>query len=518
MATQYDQYTWQQVKPGVWQRPVDEIEQLYAVLAKLNASSGRMFFAITGYISLTFDYMDSPGSTTDDRVDAALRNAWFTLRHDHPTIASQVKYNTSTNSFAKVYHTIPTILDQKAWLNQTFIQISTGQTGIEWANSDPPAPEFPTLFVITPPPVLDGEDSKRLIRRDLVLRAPHDIIDGIGTLLLLGNIVNLASKAYDQGASFQLPVFDGGSEIVNISPPFRVAARLSPRLTEEQHQRLAKIVDLKKQQPASDVPLLTIPWRQGAVVPGKHQRVALRLSKEKTLKLLHACAAIGVTATHVFHTTIPIMMRNLQERGSKQRNVQYVSYLLRNERGNCIEPYNSAKHPAALYHSMSGTSLLVNMVLPATGSNSLTEQQQMEDKEFFNILQQMKKFYQEVRDDADHSQLALHYWAAGTPQLPAEIEGPLTVPPPNPQPSVSISSMGAIDRIIPSRTGAISVFDPWVTGEELRSGLGLFLGTYREELCLSAAYNDAWHDKEEVENCLSMCMDIALKGLAPSMV
>ncbi|KAM0254468.1 hypothetical protein ACHAQJ_006750 [Trichoderma viride] len=516
MATQYDQYTWQQVRPGVWQRPVDEIEQLYAVLAKLNESSGRMFFAITGHISLTFDYVDSSGSTLDDRVDAALRNAWLALRHDHPTIASQVKYNTTTNSFAKIYHTIPTIPDQEAWLSQTFVKISTGHTGTEWANSDPPAPEIPTLFVITPP-VLGGGDSTRVIHRDLVLRAPHDIIDGIGTLLLLGNIVNLASKAYDQGTSFQIPTFDEGSEIANMSPPFRVAARVSPRLTEEQSQRLAKIVELKKQQSMSDIPLLTIPWRQGAVVPGRHQRVALQLSKEKTLKLLRACSAIGVTATHVFHASIPIMMRNLQERGAKERNLRYVSYLLRNERGNCIEPYNSAKHPAALYHSGSGTSLLVDMILPAAGSNSPTEQQ-MEDKEFFNILQQMKKFYHEVRDDADHYQLALHYWASGTPQLPSGMEAPLPVPPPNPQPSASISSMGAIDRIIPSKTGEISVFDPWVTGEELRSGLGFFLGTYREELCLSAAYNDAWHDKEEVEKYLSMCMDIASKGLASSMI
>jgi hypothetical protein len=517
METQYDQYKWQQVEPGVWQRPVDEIEQLYAVLAKLNEGSGRMFFAMTGHISLTFDHIDSPGETLESRVDAALRNAWYTIRHDHPTIASQVKYNINKKSFTKVYHTIPTIPSQETWLNQTFIKISTGQTGTEWANCDPPAPKLPTLFVITPP-VLDGEDGAGPIRRDLIFRSPHDIIDGIGTLLLLGNIANLASKAYDQGASFRLPIFDDGSEIVNMSSPFRVAARISRHLTQEQNQRLTKIMDLKKQQSASDVPLLTIPWRQGAVVPGMHQRVALVLSKEKTSKLLHACAAIGVTATHVFHATIPIMMRNLQERGSNQKNLQYVSYLLRNERGNCIEPYNSAKHPAALYHSMSGTSLLVNMILPAAGSNSPIEQQQMEDEEFINILHQMKKFYHEVRDDADHSQLALHYWAAGTPQLPSEMEEPLAIPPPNPQPSVSISSMGAIDRIIPSTAGAVSIFDPWVTGEELRSGLGFFLGTFREELCLSAAYNDAWHDKEEVQKCLSMCMDIALKGLAPSMV
>ncbi|UKZ72401.1 hypothetical protein TrVFT333_000030 [Trichoderma virens FT-333] len=469
MAAQYNKYAWQQVEQGVWQRSVDEIEQAYAVLSKLYEGSGRMFFAITGHISLSFNSLDSLDDGSDTRVDTALRKAWLTLRHDHLTIASQVKYNAGMNSFTKLYRTIPTIADQQVWLDQTFVKVSTNQTGSEWANNDPPAPELPTLFVITPP--------------------------------------------LCHGSLFQLPTFDDGSEFGNMSPPFRVAANLPKSLTERQQQRLANVAALKEQQLESNIPLLLIPWKKGEVVPGMHQRIALTISQEKTSKLLHACSYIGVTVTHLFHAAIPIMMRDLQTKGPKQQRARYVSYILRNERGNCTEPYNSAKHPAALYHSGSGTSLLVDINIPATGDNNTLEQHRAESKEFFRVLQEMKKFYHDIRDDAEHFQLAPYYWAAGTRELPPAVKGPLAVPPPSAQPSVSISSLGIVDKIIPPEAGAISVFDPWVTGEELRNGLGFFLGTYRNQLCLSAAYNAAWHSKQEVEKYLETCVDVVFRGL-----
>ncbi|KAK4065841.1 uncharacterized protein Triagg1_8393 [Trichoderma aggressivum f. europaeum] len=124
MATHHNQYAWQQIEQRVWQRSVDEIEQSYAVLSKLYEGSGRMLFAITGHISLSFDFVDSFPDNLDTRVDTALSNAWLTLRQDHPTIASYVNYDANTNGFTKVYRTISTIADQQAWIDETFVNIS----------------------------------------------------------------------------------------------------------------------------------------------------------------------------------------------------------------------------------------------------------------------------------------------------------------------------------------------------------------------------------------------------------
>lgn len=62
--------------------------------------------------------------------------------------------------------------------------------------------------------------------------------------------------------------------------------------------------------------------------------------------------------------------------------------------------------------------------------------------------------------------------------------------------------------------GGIEVHNPWVTGEELGNGLGLFLGTFRDELELSAAYNDAWHDRGEVEDFLERCQRVVDRGFS----
>ena len=72
--------------------------------------------------------------------------------------------------------------------------------------------------------------------------------------------------------------------------------------------------------------------------------------------------------------------------------------------------------------------------------------------------------------------------------------------------------MGRTDGIVFPETGAFSTRDPWVTGEELGNGLGLFLGTSRGELCLSAAYNDAWHTEADVERYLKRCKDVVLSS------
>ena len=52
----YERFIWREARPGTWQRDIDEPEQFYAAIAKLYEGSGRMFFAITGHISLIIIY------------------------------------------------------------------------------------------------------------------------------------------------------------------------------------------------------------------------------------------------------------------------------------------------------------------------------------------------------------------------------------------------------------------------------------------------------------------------------
>lgn len=498
---------WRQVSPGVWSRSIDEIEFFYAAMATLYEGSGRMFFGMTGHVSLTIN--TSQGTSQEEaeaQVDKALRKAWLALRYTHPTLAAKVTESGQTGEWTKTYRHFKSEADKDAWLERTLVHILTGQAGNEWANSDPPAPKVPTMFVLH----LPADIGAPVVRRDLVFRSPHDIIDGIGTLMMLNSFISRAAEAYEKGDSFEIPIFDG-SESTNLSPSYRIAAQVPPELTEAQKKRIEEIA-AQKASVASDssVEHLALPFKSGPLLPGRHQRLSLTLSQEHTERLVTACKAVGATPTHVFHAAAAMVMRDIQEPPPETKRVRYINYILRNERASCLEPYSTSLHSAAVYHSVSGQSLIVDMDLPAAGTHIDPKQRR---EEFLSVLETMKDFYHTVKKDKEHYILTPTLWGLGNPTLPPSPR-PLPVPPPNAHPSVSISSMGRTDATIAPETGAFSTRDPWVTGEELGNGLGLFLGTSRGELCLSAAYNDAWHTADEVQQYLNRCKEVVYWGLS----
>ncbi|KAH7239366.1 hypothetical protein BKA59DRAFT_276674 [Fusarium tricinctum] len=498
-------YNWHQAKPGLWQRHIDELEQFYSTMVTLYEGSGRMFFGITGHVSLSVENTDNlPLEKAELEVDKALKKAWLALRYAHPTLASQVTHDTETNQWVKTYKELQVEAEKDEWLQKTLIHISNGQSGNEWANSDPPAPKIPTMFIMNLPSK-QGNDGSHTVHRDLVFRSPHDIIDGIGTLMMLNNFITLAAEAYEKGDTYDLPVLDG-TETVNLSPPYRIAAEIPESLSQAQLDRLDQMA-AQKSAAASDpkVEILALPFRHGAELPGRHQRVALTLPKKETLQLLDSCKKAGATPTHVFHAAAAIVMRDLQARPAETKRVRYINYILRNERSNCMDPYSSTRHPAAVYHSVSGQSLVVDMDLTPTTEHTHKE-------EFLSILDTIKDFYLTVKQDKEFYILAPVMFSQATPALPSSPRPP-PVPAPNAHPSVSISSMGRTDAIVAPRTKAFSARDPWVTGEELGNGLGLFLGTFEAELCLSAAYNDAWHTEGDVRGYLERCKEVVVLGL-----
>ncbi|KAM0289405.1 hypothetical protein ACHAO9_006058 [Fusarium lateritium] len=503
--TSTQHYNWHQAKPGIWQRDIDELEQFYSTMVTLYEGSGRMFFGITGHVSLSIENTkDMSSEKTELEVDKALRKAWLALRHAHPTLASQVTHDAGTNQWVKTYKEFQGEYEKNEWLVKTLVHISNGQTGNQWANSDPPAPKLPTMFIMNLPS-RHGNDDSHKIRRDLVFRSPHDIIDGIGTLIMLNNFITLAAEAYEKGDTYEPPALDG-SETANLSPPYRVAAGIPNSLSQAQLERLDEMATQKSAAAsASEVEILALPFRHGAEVPGRHQRVALTLPERETLQLLAACKKAGATPTHAFHAAAAIVMRDLQGRPAETKRVRYINYILRNERSNCLPPYSSTRHPAAVYHSVSGQSLVVDMDL------TLTSEQTSKD-EFLSILETIKDFYLTVKQDEEFYILAPVMFSQATPALPPSLR-PRPVPATNAHPSVSISSMGRTDTIVAPWTKAFSARDPWVTVEELGNGLGLFLGTFEGELCLSAAYNDAWHTEGDVRGYLERCKDVVLSGL-----
>lgn len=341
------------------------------------------------------------------------------------------------------------------------------------------------------------------------------IVDGIGTLQLLNKLLEYAAQYYKNPSSAALP--SPGSESQNLSPPLRVAASIPPILTLQEQERLQSIIS-RNAELRQDVELLSVPYTQGEVVPGKHQRTALALSSTDTARLLQACKELEVTITHVYHASIALFLRDLQPSRSQARTARYINYCLVNERSNCEAPYNTSDYAASVYHSVSGNSLTLDLTIPSIAETSDPKYPNPAEAgaEFRSLVNKVKDFYTSIRDSPENLALAPAFWSMGTPHVPvSDSKDPLDtpVPAPNTSPSVSISSMGVLDKVIAPQNGIFKARDPWVTGEELGTGLGVFLGTWQGRLQLSAAYNEAWHDREEVRGFLEGCSELVSRGL-----
>lgn len=176
-----------ETSPGRYERGIDEGELFYTSLAKRWEATGRVFFAMTGCIEFSVSFSEHDDvAQIERRVEKALRKAWRRLRYDHPTLASAVQYDAPSQACKKVYDTFVNDEDgakEMEWMNQSFIIINNGQSGVEFCNSDPPVKKYATLYLITPPAKAKDAEQNTL-RRDLVFRCYHDVINGIGTLML----------------------------------------------------------------------------------------------------------------------------------------------------------------------------------------------------------------------------------------------------------------------------------------------------------------------------------------------
>ncbi|KAJ5321976.1 hypothetical protein MYU51_002663 [Penicillium brevicompactum] len=495
----YEEFAWKETKHERWERDIDEAEQFYTTLARRFEGTGRSFFAMTAYVSFSV----SEEISSQDTI-TALKKAWLQLRYEHPTIASWVEYQSESKRCKKIYETFQSdhTVSHQAWLDETFRIVSNGQTGKEWCNSDPPVPKLPTLFLIR------RTNSPDNCQADVVLRSQHDIVDGMGSLHILNNLFKYASL-FLENPNTPLPKF--GTECKNLSPPLRVAASIPTSLEKKQELRLKKVSETNASI-REGIEIAKLPFRQGQEAPGRHQRVELNLDLEQSKNILRAIKSIGASVTHVYHAAIALVLRDLQYRGTSKRKVRYINYSLINERPNCKEPYSTPQHAATVYHSVSGASLVIDMDVPSDAGDQEHDVVKAPREEFLEIVEQIKEYYLRIRDDKEHISLVPHYWALSTPAYPAGPEVP-PIPAQNEAPSVSISSLGMVDHILKPSHGQFELESPWVTGEELGRGFGLFLGTFRGRMCLSAAYNDAWHDENEVSKFLRDCNELVALGL-----
>ena len=500
-------YKWREVSPGRLERDLDEVELWYASLAKLYEGTGHSFFAITGYLEVSLQISPSEEVVViEQRVENAFRVAWTRLHFDHPTIASFPEYDRVRKRCRKVYKSPENGGQGKGesdWLESSFKVIDNNQSGLEFANADPPVQQHASLYLVRPPTKPDTPLSNTL-RRDIIFRCPHVTIDGMGTLMLLDNLVAHAAKALKSQEA--IPDINYEQAIKNLSPPLRIAAPIPAQASSAQLDRFVRTraaeIALRE-----GVELLGIPFNRDAVLPRESRRVAICVEEAEAHALTERCKALGISVTHAFHAGIVLAVSCMLERWNQERRVTYFNYCLVNLRGQCHPPFDSSRHAASLYHSVPANSLIIDLTIPAKGSLGDTTS----NHTFKSIVTKVKEYYLSVRSDPDFLAMTPLIYKGIAPSYPQELY--CEVPPPKQSPSVSLSSMGILDRIIQPERSPFTVNAPWVTGDEYGSGVGVFLGSWRGKMSLSAVFNVAFHEEVTILGFLMDVKDIVFAGL-----
>lgn len=503
--------TWREHSPGVWKRSVDEQELGYFKITTFFTGQGRMplYNAIQGQITLKMNVLDTePVEIAEQRLDSALRQAWRAIRFDHPDIVATTELDPESGYVTKIYRAAQNEAEVVAWLDRTLISIPTGETAETWSNgTGAPGTVEPTLFVLRP--------TGTSLRRDLVYRCPHYVIDGIGTLQLLDNIAAHVARFLEGSEDLHVAVPDG-TEARNLTPPYRVAAGLSTGLTPEETEQLGpRLAAYGPLPPTEGVVYPNPPFHPDADAtspPGKSRNVAAIVASGATLeKVLTACKSHGATPTHAVNAAMAMALRDVQPQKSGSL-LRYRLMYMEDQRPRLSPPYNTAQHAVSTTGIVSPP-FMIDMPLPGPAANDVPAQK----KEFKDIMMHVRDTYQRDRSDPRRFEFGAAAWgilASTYPPLKGYDGSPL--PGAGGVGAISpcfLYGNGLVDRIVKPTRGALKIENPWSGSDKGEPGYQVYLETYDGNMLVRAMYNEAYHSSKDVVNYLEKTRNYLLQGL-----
>ncbi|KAJ5889057.1 hypothetical protein N7495_009098 [Penicillium taxi] len=491
-AVQSGSFEWKELSPGYWERNIDEWERFYIRSAKTESGC----YPVTGFASFSVD----SNIPDNERVESALRKAWVCLRHRHPSLASRVAHD-ETGPVKRTYSALEGA-DQDSWLQSTFQTYDTDKYPLAWFNDDAPDFEQASVFLVRTP---HGTA--------VFLRGPHDITDGIGILLLLHQLFDLASKAYQEGKEFTMPVW--GNEAIRLAPCLRVAAKI-PEVLSEAETKWFAAVQAENRRAYSHPSLLCIPASRIPMpsTPSRTNCVSFLIPRNITKQILGLCKSIspGVSVTHVFTAALALTLAELQNKKEEEYPVRYVSHSIINLRPYCDEPYNSADNAAASCHTISAQTIQIDLVVPSVSDRKLDT-----GKDLRQITLDLKSFYEATRPTCSytsrvHEQIAVAP-AVIKPFTPAVGFNPHAVTSTSPFCAVPLSSIGDISTVVAAKQGPFELTRVVCLSEAIGPGLACFMGSWGGELELCAVFDSRYHDPAYIESFLRTIVDKVCTGL-----
>ncbi|MCJ1244249.1 hypothetical protein MMC30_001447 [Trapelia coarctata] len=439
--------SWKEVSPGRFERPFGFMEIFFRAIAAPRAPLKKEHLAIS--IVAQFHRRSSVEDTVTD-----LKNAWKTMRYDHPEIASFADGNN------KVYE-VADDATAESWISRTFM-VEVVKTADDLFASFRPS-EVATCYYLPQ-------------TSEIMIHTSHWRLDGVGALCLLHNFFTALAKP--RGISF-------GTEAKNLSPSLDEAADFCMSTTADEDEAATRLV----MEYIGNLPSIGLPAELNEGPCGT-RRVELVLSSDVTSSIVAACKVQDVTVTTAVHAAIVVATQQLAPAELSACNYTFWGSI--NFRPYLMPPYdNSNAHPASVY--MVG--------LPVT----------MVPSGFSENASNFKQFYKRCKTPTEsnfHGVMAP--WIRKSTALldePAPPERPAATEP-------MLSSVGVADRYLAGTFGdTVEVTNFWLGVEMLSKQIDCFLWTWQGRMSLHTCYNEQFYKADFVKQFSEKVKGVLLKEL-----
>ena len=444
--------SWKEISPGRFERPLDSVEIFFKTIADAGTPLKREHWAITVCVQFRLD-------PCAGNAETALRQAWKTIRYDHPQIAAFAQGN-------NIIYEVPDALTFNSWQRETFL-IAPETTAEDLIASARPS-TLPTMHFLPK-------------TSEVVIQSSHWRIDGIGALILLNNFF----KALAKPRHIQF-----GSEGKNLSPSLTEAAGLATDPSKEQDLTATRLL----MEYAGNMPSIGLPTESSNKIPGATHRSELKLSIATTDALLRACKAHDTTVTTAFHAALIVAMQQMASNQPLARN--YTSWRTFNFR-----PYLPSASSKSMAHPMA-----VHICgLPIT----------FEPSTFSDNVSHLGPLYQELSSPSRNTKLR-SILVPYNRKITAMISQPAPADMPEPT-EPQLQSMGVVETYLKQNyEGVVEITDFWLAVEMLTKNLALHVWTWQEQLTLSISYNERSYKEGFVQEFLRSLRGVLLRELCVS--
>jgi hypothetical protein len=455
--------TWTETdQKGVFSRPIGENETFIKLVGDAGLPLNREHWAINSTATI-----QPTGSLASADLEALFRLAWAHLRFHHPSLAVEVAPDDKN-----LLYTVPAdgaALD--TWVSQTFSIARDAESAADVIPTFQPTPYAKMVYIPR-----SGE---------LIGHTTHWRSDGFGVLLLLDAFLALAAS-HAQSPLADPASLPWGAEVERLAPAVEDAASMPKESTPELKERGGAYVGtFAHSAGATGIPYLG----GGDTLPAGTRRATLTLSPETTAKVVSACKDRGVTVTAAVHASVAGANYALADAAAKEKH--YTSTIRFALRPHLPEPYSTPAFAAGLY-----TTGWMKRVEPQASWSDWVQSYQDEYRK--GITREFLDSHREYA--AQLGELIRNMPQGGDP--PSDVD---------------VSSVGVAEKLVKRSYGTaeagLEVRAVSVGVEVLTRQAVTFVWTFRDQLNLSAVYNESFHSAEQMGEFVATVKSQLLEGL-----